>query len=86
MTIYDVVRKYVSPDGNRAVTFEVGDHGLVRYSLLEWRKPDPDNPYEVKGYWLPIRESGIYETVNDAVRDAARELDWFKGAREAGVP
>jgi hypothetical protein len=86
MTIYDEVQRYQSPDGKRAVAFSVGDHGLVRYSHLDWREPDPDNPYEVKGYWLPIHESGVYENVDEALIDAAEEINWLRDVLPGGTP
>jgi hypothetical protein len=78
MTIYDEVRRYQSPDGKRAITVGSGDHGLVRYSVLDWREPDPDSPWEMNGYWEPTHQSGIYENVDEALRDAASQIDWLK--------
>jgi hypothetical protein len=79
MAIYDEVRRYESPDGMRAVAFYVGDHGLVRYSRLDWREPDPDALHQTSGYWLPTRQSGIYETLDQALKDAAAEIVWLMG-------
>jgi hypothetical protein len=86
MTMYNQVERYEASDGKRAVALYVGDHGLVRYSALDWQEPDPDNPYEVKGYWLPVHESGIYENADDARRAAASEIDWLEEALRNSEP
>jgi hypothetical protein len=86
MTTYGDVRRYQSGDGKWAVAISVGDHGLVRFSLLEWREPDPDAPYEMKGYWLPTYQSGIYANADEALRDAADEVDWLKDVLRGGTP
>jgi hypothetical protein len=77
MTTYDEVQRHVSPDGTQAVAFAVDDHGLVRYSLLSWHEPDPENPFEVKAYWHPVRDSGVYENMQDALNDASQDIPWL---------
>lgn len=85
MAIYDEVRRYESPDGLRAVAFYQGDHGRVRYSRLDWQEPDPDSS-GARGYWLPIQQSGLYETLDDALNAAAAEIDWLMDVRTDGGP
>ena len=82
MTTYKEVRRYESADGKRAVALYVGEHALVRYVLLEWREPDPDSPYEAKGYWAPMRESGVYSSLQEAQRDACLESAWLNDILE----
>lgn len=86
MAIYDEVRRYESPDGMRAVAFYAGDHGRVRYSRLDWREPDPEGPSEMRGYWLPTQQSALYETLDDALKGAAAEIDWLMGALGGEAP
>ncbi len=86
MAIYDEVRRYESPDGMRAVAFFAGDHGRVRYSRLDWREPDPEAHHQITGYWLPTQQSGLYETLDDALNGAAAEIDWLVGLLRAQTP
>ncbi len=79
MAIYDEVRRYESPDGMRAVAFYLGDHGRVRYSRLDWREPDSEGSPEMRGYWLPTQQSALYETLDEALKGAAAEIDWLMG-------
>lgn len=85
MAIYNEVRRYESPDSLRAVAFYKGDHGRIRYSRLDWREPDPEARQE-RGYWLPIQQSRLYETLDEAVQDAAREVDWLVGVLGGQTP
>jgi hypothetical protein len=85
MAIYDEVRRYESPDGLRAVAFYRGDHGRVRYARLDWREPDPEGP-ATRGYWLPMQQSPLYDTLEAALDGAAGEIDWLMDMRRDESP
>ena len=78
MTEYVEHKRLESPDGLRAVTIELGDHGLCRFVTWKLYDPAPDIP-EVGGLtWTFGEFSGFYESLSEAEDAAKMQLGWLK--------
>ena len=71
--VADVLDRFVSGDGKRRVEVWRRNDGFFGFSEEE----ELDDEYSGL-YWSPIRGSGLYETREDALRDARAEIPWLR--------
>jgi hypothetical protein len=70
--------KRLETAGHRAV-IELGGHGFYRLTSLRWVAPG-EAIYVLEGDWTPDYESGLYESVEMAEREARQVLPWLRMA------
>ncbi len=73
------IRMTQSPDGTRRMHLYARDDGL--FCFAEFYEETEDFPYagrEIRTYWLPGLESGLYETAQAAERDAYAMIPWLR--------
>ncbi len=71
------LKKILNRDANRCVTFNrTSDTGKIRYDIDKLYVPD-EADYSTETVWINVSISGLYDTLDDAVTDAFRAIDWL---------
>jgi hypothetical protein len=78
MTEYVERKRIESKDGLRAVTLELGDHGLCRFVTWKLYDPAPDIPEFGGLTWTLDKFSGFYASLSEAEAAATDQLFWLK--------
>jgi hypothetical protein len=74
-----VIKRFESFDGKRRVSILARDDGFYAYEEMA---EDFEDMRCIGGAiertWLPVQESGIYESAEDAERDARLAISWMR--------
>jgi len=65
------IKAFVSKDGKRRL------HIVARFDGMFQFMEDVQEFDNTKTYWFPIGQSGLYENVELAEREARREVSWL---------
>lgn len=75
------IKTFESKDGKRAIEFQRLSHGSYRFMEFKWWSYDDIEVCRAlgeEGYWTGASTSGLYETLEDCMKDAVGILPWFE--------